>query len=105
MAGGGLFKLVITQTFSLLRIPPPAGGGLFKLVITQTFSLLRIPPPAGGGLFKPGLQKDRHFFESHHRQVVDRSSPTYLRRKPGKAGFEQSTTCRWWDSGKHFCRW
>jgi hypothetical protein len=28
-------------------------------------------------LFKPDLQTGGHFFESHHRQVVDRSSPTY----------------------------
>ncbi len=78
----------------LNRIPPTEIGGLFKSY--------RIPPPAGGGLFKPDLQNGRHFFESHHRQVEDRSSPTCLRQKPRKAGFEQSTTCRWWDSGSIF---
>jgi hypothetical protein len=82
-----------------------ADVGLFKLVITQIFSLLRIPPPAGGGLFKPDLQKGRHFFESHQRKLVDRSSPAFLGFRRRQAGFEQSTSFRWWDSGKHFCRW
>ncbi|MGH9844845.1 MAG: hypothetical protein ACREEM_39515, partial [Blastocatellia bacterium] len=52
--------------------------------------------------FRPGLQKGQHFFESHHRQVVDCSSPAYAPTVE-KAGIEQSTTCRWWDSGNRSC--
>ncbi|MGH9841142.1 MAG: hypothetical protein ACREEM_20505 [Blastocatellia bacterium] len=52
----------------------------------------------------PAYITGRHFFESHHRQVVDASSPTYAPAAE-KAGFERSTTCRWWDSGSCACRW
>ncbi len=74
------------------KVVPPTGVGVL-------FKPNRIPPPAGGGSFKPSLQKAHHFFESHQRKLVDRSSPTYLRRKTMKAGLERSTSFRWWDSG------
>jgi SpoIID/LytB domain protein len=76
---------------SAKAIPPTAVGGGGKSD--------RIPPAEAGGLFRPNLQKVRHFFESHQRKLVDCSSPTCWRRKLRKAGFEQSTGFRWWDSG------
>src|SRR5262245_12988713 len=57
---------------------------LYHSVSTQVL-VLRIPPPAGGGLFNPS-----HCFSL---------SIAWVR-------IEQSTTCRWWDSGNLFspCR-
>jgi hypothetical protein len=80
--------------------------------------LSSIPPTAVGGWFKSGLQEGRSSPESHQRQLVDGSGPTFDasatdRFKVGKlapridayglrmkAGLEPSTNCRWWDSGK-----
>jgi len=46
--------------------------------------------------------KGRHFFESHQRKLVDCSNPAFLGFQRKQVGLEQSTSFRWWDSGKAF---
>ncbi|MGH9849439.1 MAG: DnaB-like helicase N-terminal domain-containing protein, partial [Blastocatellia bacterium] len=54
----------------------------------------------------PAYQRQKCFPESHHRQVVDGSNPAFFGFRRQQVGLERSTSFRWWDSKKWrlFCR-
>src|SRR5262245_4918099 len=81
------------------KIPPAAAGGLFIPKLPRTRKILR--NPTGGSrwiVHSQATEDTKDSPQSHRRQPVDRSVPTFVSRYWTRAEIERSTGCRRWDS-------